>query len=294
MKKIKLFSMLLVAAVAGSLIGCKSNKQDPLPPIGGYSSADEVAKADLVAYWPLNGTGIESVSSAAPATSKNVTWTDGVKGQAASFNVGFLAYNAIANLGANLQSGFTISAWVKLMNNGSTGSVILSLSRPNEWAGNINFLSETGWMPATSDSLTVKGLLVSSTDLGWQDTRNTVKASAADITAGQVAYPNKIGGKWAHAVYTWDNTTKLAKIYVNGVKISNPVWENRDATGTKSFTMTTPTRPIIGAFETFATGTTTDSWNTGLIGQLDEIRVWKRALILSDIGALYELEKAGR
>jgi len=292
MKKMKLLSMLVIAS-ALSFIGCKSNTTEPLPPIGGYNSADEVAKADLVAYWPLNGNGTESLSSAAPATTKNVTWTDGVKGQAASFNVGYLAYNAIANLGTNLQSGFTISAWVKLMNNGSTGSVIFSLSRPNEWAGNINFMSETGWMPSTSDSLTVKGLLESSTDLGGQDTRNTVKASAADIAAGQVAYPNKIGGKWAHAVYTWDNTTRMAKIYVNGVKISNPAWELRGAAG-QTFGMTIPTHPIIGAFETFANGTTTDSWNTGLTGQLDEIRVWKRALILSDIGALYELEKAGR
>ena len=292
MKTTKLFSMLVVAAMAVSLIGCKA-KDEPLPPIGGYNSADEVAKADLVAYWPLNGNGVESISTAAPASSKNVTWTDGVKGQAASFNVGYLTYNTIANLGANLQTGFTISAWIKLTNNGSTGSVIFSLSRPNEWAGNINFMSETGWMKATSDSLTVKGLLVSSTDLGWQDTRNTVAANAADLAAGHIAYPNKIGGKWAHAVYTWDNTTRLAKIYVNGVKISNPVWEQRGAAG-QTFAITTPTHPIIGAFETFANGTTTDSWNTGLVGQLDEIRVWKRALILSDIGALYELEKAGR
>ena len=293
MKKMKLLSMLVIAS-ALSFIGCKSNTTEPLPPIGGYNSADEVAKADLVAYWPLNGNGIESLSTAAPVTSKNVTWTDGVKGQAASFNVGFLAYSTIANLGVNLQSGFTVSAWIKLTNNGSTGSVIFSLSRPNEWAGNINFMSETGWMPATSDSLTIKGLIESSTDLAGQDTRNTVKAPAADLAAGHVAYPNKIGGKWAHAVFTWDNTTKLAKIYVNGVKISNPVWENRDVTGLKNFVMTTPTHPIIGAFETFANGTTTDAWNTGLVGQLDEIRVWKRALILSDIGALYELEKAGR
>jgi hypothetical protein len=293
MKTSRIFSALIVAALAVSFVSCKAKEEEALPPIGGYNNADEVAKADLVAYWPLNGNGNESLSSTAPATVKNVTWATGVKDQAASFNVGFLAYNAIATLGTNLQTGFTISAWVKLANNGSTGSVIFSMSRPNEWAGNINFMSETGWMPATSDSLTVKGLLVSSTDLGWQDTRNTVKANAGDIAAGHIAYPNKIGGKWAHAVYTWDNATRLAKIYVNGVKISNPVWEARGAAG-QTFGMTTPTRPIIGAFETFATGATTDSWNTGLVGQIDEVRVWKRALILSDIGALYELEKAGR
>lgn len=293
MKTIKFFGMVAVATMAVFFTGCKP-AVEVLPPIGGYNSADEVAKADLVAYWPLNGDGTESLSSTAPANSKNVTWVAGVKGQAASFNVGFLTYNAIANLGANLQSGFTISAWIKVSNNGDHPSVFFSLSRSNEWAGNINFMSETGWMKATSDSITVKGLLVSSTDFGFQDTRNTVKANAADLAAGQIPYPNKIGGQWAHAVYTWDNTTKLAKIYVNGVKISNPVWENRDATGTKNFVVTAPTHPIIGAFETFANGTTTDAWNTGLVGQIDEIRVWKRALILSDIGALYQLEKAGR
>lgn len=292
MKTIKFFSMLVITAMAVSFVGCKT-EEEPLPPIGGYNSADEVGKADLVAYWPLNGNGKESLSTAAPAITKNVTWAEGVKGQAASFNVGFLAYNAIANLGTNLQSGFTVSAWIKVANNGTNPSVFFSLSRANEWAGNINFMAETGWMPATSDSVTVKGLLVSSTSLGWQDTRNTVKSSAEDITAGHVPNANKIGGKWAHAVYTWDNATRLAKIYVNGVKISNPVWEARGAEG-QTFGITTPTRPILGALETFATGVTTDTWNTGLVGQMDEVRVWKRALILSDIGALYELEKAGR
>ena len=293
MKTLKIFGLIAFATFAFTFTGCK--KDEPkLPPIGGYDNADEVGKADLVAYWPLNGDGNESLSSSAPAKASNVTWVDGIKGKAANFNVGYLAYNTIANLGTNLNTGFTVSSWVKLTNNGANSSVIFSLSRPNEWAGSINFMSETGWMPATSDSLTVKGLIVSSTDLGWQDSRNTVKASAADIAAGHIAYPNKIGGKWAHVVLTWNNTTKLLKVYVNGIKISNPVWENRDNTGTKNFVVTTPCHPILGAFETFANGTTTDAWNTGLKGQLDEVRVWKRELVLADIGALYELEKAGR
>lgn len=292
MKKVKFFGLILIALISIGFAGCKP--EEVLPPIGGYNNADEVGGTDLVAYWSLNGDGKESKSQAAATKEKNVTWVDGVKGKAASFNVGYLAYDAITSLGTNLQTGFTISCWVKVANNGNNPSIFFSMSRANEWAGNINFMAETGWMKATSDSLTVKGLLVSQGDLGWQDTRNTVKASAADLANGHVAFANKIGGTWAHVVYTWDNATKLAKIYVNGVKVSNPVWENRDASGTKNFLMTTPTRPIIGALETYVTGATTDTWNTGMVGQIDELRVWKRALILSDIGALYELEKAGR
>jgi len=295
MRKFKFLGLLALSMTAAVFTACKDDDNSTaLPPIGGYSSADEVAKADLVAYWSLNGDGKEAVSGANPSKSANVTWVDGVKGKAAKFDVGYLAYDAMSNLGENLETGFTISCWVNVSNNSTHPSTFFSLTRPNEWAGNINFVAETGWMPATSDSITIKGLLVSEGELGWQDIRNTVKASAEDLAAGQVAYANKIGGKWAHVVYTWDNTTKLAKVYANGVKISNPAWENRDATASKNFMMTAPTRPILGALETYVTGTSSDAWNTGLEGMIDEVRVWKRPLILSDIGALYDLEKSGR
>ena len=296
MRTLKIFGLIAIAIFAFVFTSCK--KEEPqLPPIGGYNNAYEVGKADLVAYWPLNGDGKESVSSAAPSKTSNVTWVEGIKGKAASLNVGFLAYNDMAGLNTNLNSAFTVSSWVKLNNNQdnlNAASVIFSLSRPNEWAGSINFMAETAWMKSTSDSITVKGLIVSKTDLGWQDSRNTVKASQTEVAEVHVAYPNKIGGKWAHVVLTWNNSTKLLKVYVNGIKVSNPVWENRDITGTKNFEVTTPCHPILGAFETFANGTTTDAWNKGLKGEIDEVRVWKRELILADIGALYELEKAGR
>ena len=66
MKTLKIFGALAIFSFAIVFSGCK--KEDPpLPPIGGYNNADEVGKADLVAYWPLNGDGKESLSSAVPA-----------------------------------------------------------------------------------------------------------------------------------------------------------------------------------------------------------------------------------
>jgi hypothetical protein len=55
-----------------------------------------------------------------------------------------------------------------------------------------------------------------------------------------------------------------------------------------------PTRPVIGALETVVTGTNTDTWNAALKGKVDEVRVYDKALTPSEIGALYELELAGR
>ncbi len=294
MRTLKFFGLIAIAIFTFTFTSCKK-EEAPLPPIGGYNNADEVGKADLVAYWPLNGEGNESLSKTAPNKTSGVTWVEGIKGKAASMSNGYLAYPTLPNLGSNLTS-FTVSAWVKLSNNSdnvNAPSVIFSLTRPNEWAGTINFSAETGWMKSTSDSITMKGYLLSNNALGGQDIINKIKINAAETAEGHTAAPNKIGGKWANAVLVWDNDTKLFKLFVNGVKISTPVWEKR-GDGNTGFVPFTTGRPVLGAYETFVTGTSNDTWIKGLTGQMDEVRVWKRALTLADIGALYELEKAGR
>lgn len=303
MKTIKILAFSLMATSGMLITSCGDDDSGTkLPPIGGYNSADEIGTADLIAYWPLNGDGKENVSGTMPSSSPNVTYSAGIKGDGATLAQGFLKYPSIASLSNSLTS-FSISTWAKVSNNGASGSVFLSLTRPGEWAGNVNFLSETGWAQATSDSLTVKGQIVSNNALGWQDSRNTIKldqnqmdenANNGPNDTDHVAYANKVGGQWFHAVLTWDGTTRMFKVYVNGVKISNPKWEDRGAADSPALAFTTPTFPVIGAFGTTANGTATESWDKAMTGQLDEMRVWKKALSQAEIGSLYELEKAGR
>lgn len=294
------FSAVAVAIALTSLSSCsKDDNNSSLPPIGGYNSADEVGAADLVAYWPLNGSGVESKSSTAPTTTVGTTFVAGPKGQCANFASGYMSYPSIAALGTTTGS-ITISTWAKIANNGGEGSdghpsVMFSLTRPDEWAGNINLMAETGWAAPTSDSLTVKGLaVIKNTDGGanWQDCRNTIKSNDADLADGHTPFANKNGGKWAQYVISWDATSGMFKVYANGVKISNVKWESRNGGSSLPLNFFTPTNPIIGALGNVAT--TTDTWNKPLVGQLDEIRVWKKALTAADINSLYELEKAGR
>ena len=301
MKTIKLTGYSIAVALGiAFFVGCSgSDDAIQLPPIGGYNSADEVGAADLIAYWPLNGSGNEIKSNTPPATTVGATYEAGAKGQGVKLTNGYLKYPSIVALSTSLTS-FSISTWAKVKNNGTSASVFLSLTRPNEWAGNINFLAETGWKPATIDSLAVKGLIVSDNTIGWQDSRNTTKLdqemitfNAANPTAIQhAAFPNIVGGQWAQSVITWDATTRLFKVYSNGVKISNPKWEERGAPNGIMLNFYTPTTPIIGAFGDIAT--TTEPWNKAMTGSLDEIRVWKKALNAADVKSLFELEKANR
>ncbi len=137
---------ILVSAFAfsiafASFTSCSSDSSS-LPPIGGYNSADEVAASSLKAYWPLDGNGKESVSNTSPSATVATTYVTGVKGQAANFNSGYMAYPEIAALNTTSGSA-SISAWVKVSNNKvdptavSTTSPIFSLTRTGEAFGNI-------------------------------------------------------------------------------------------------------------------------------------------------------------
>jgi len=298
--KFLLKSMIALSSVA-FMASCSSDDGPSLPPIGGYNSADEVGATDLVAYWPLNGNGVESKSNTSPSNTVGVTYEMGVKGEGAKLMNGFLSYPEIASMATSMSS-MSISCWAKVNNNGASATMMFSLSRPDAFAGNINLMAETGWQPATSDSLTVKGYVqikgADGISVNGQDTRNTIKENAESIAAGNIPFANKNGGKWAHYVITWDATNAHFKVYANGVKISNPEWERRNKIdgidqplGLNFFT---PTKPILGASATVAAGSPLDTWDKAMTGSIDEVRVYKKVLIPADVNALYELELAGR
>lgn len=300
MKTNKFFMTALALSLAYASFTSCSSGSDPLPPIGGYNSADEVAASSLKAYWPLNGDGKESISSTAPSSTVATTFVTGVKGQAAAFNSGYMAYPSIAAL-ASTSGSVSISCWVIVSNNkanaaaSSTTSPIFSLTRTGQAFGNLNLMAETHGL-VTSDSIQMKGVFrikqADGSEFGGDAVNMLKQETWMDGTHTWNA--NKIGGKWAHVVYIYDGPTATNKIYVNGVKISNSAWEVRNGGAAFPLNHFTPTRPVIGALETVVNGTNTDTWNAALKGSVDELRIYDKTLTTAEIGALYELEKAGR
>lgn len=308
MKTIKLTGFTLAIALSIGLISCSdddNNGNTTLPPIGGYNNAGEVGSADLVAYWPLDGNGTESISNTSASASVGASYEAAVKGQGLKLVNGYLNYPAITNLSTSMPS-MTISLWAKLVNNAVVDPVtgnptdghptmLFNLSRPNEWAGNINFYSESSRL-ATNDTIQMKALAVIKNADGsanFQDNVNSPNPSAADLLDGQTGNPNKNGNKWAHYVMVWDAPTGTMKIYANGQKISNNKFEVRNGGDALALNFFTPTHPIIGTWQTVLDGTP-DSWQRPSNTEIDEIRVWKKSLSAADINSLYELEKAGR
>ncbi len=295
-----LVSAFALTVACASLTSCGSDSDNSLPPIGGYNNADEVAASALKAYWPLDGNGQEDVSNTNPSSTVATSYVTGIKGQAASFSHGYMAYPEITAL--NTTSGsVSISAWVKVHNNKanpaatSTTSPIFSLTRTGEAFGNLNLMAETHGL-TTSDSIQMKGVFrikkPDGTEFGG-DAVNMIKQEPwMDNTHTWAA--NKIGGQWAHVVYTYDGPTATNRIYVNGVKISNSAWEVRNNGDAFPLNHFLPTRPVIGALETVVNGTNVDTWNAALDGQVDEVRIYDKTLTTAEIGSLYALELVGR
>lgn len=285
--KSKISSFLLAIGITGSLVfgfsSC-SDEEEKLPAIGGFNTSDEVAASNLVAHWAFEGDGKEKKSSSAPTASVGATFSAGAKGKAVDFNSGYLAYGEIAAL--NSLPNMTVSTWAKFDNNGTHPTCFFTMTRPNEWAGNINLMSETGWKKAGNDTLVVKGLVVTkvANNPSFQDSRN-------EPSKGGVQVPKGVN-KWHQLVMTWDGATSNYKIYVDGVKVNNPEWEQRGTTGPLSFF--TPTKPVIGAWGTNLPGGTAEVWQKPMTGSVDELRVFNKALTDAEISALYQLEKAGR
>jgi hypothetical protein len=272
---------IMGTCIAGGLVfGVSSCKdEEVLPPIGGFNTSDEVGGTALVAHWPMEGNGNEKKSGKAPASAVNATFGTGAKGQAVNLALGYLAYDEIAAL--NSLPNATVSLWAKFDNNGASATNLFTLTRPGEWAGNINLLSETGWRKAGLDTLVLKGLIVKKKEDG----------GANEPSKGGVQVIKGIN-TWNHIVMTWDGATSNFKIYKDGVKVSNPEWEQRGTTGLLNFF--TPTKAVIGAFGSNLPGGTAEAWQKPLNGSIDEVRVYNKSLTDAEISALFQLEKAGR
>lgn len=310
MKTIKICAYVLMAS--GMLLtSCGSDDSSDLPDIGGYGSADEVAAADLIGYWPLDGDGEETISGTMPSNEVNESWVEGIKGEAVHLNEGFLDYPSIAALNLQSETGsITVSCWAKITNTKLVAdgpshiSPLVSFSGgPNENVGNLAIFGNTHGL-TSSDSIQMKAEYHFKNPDGVDfngDAINMTKMEQwmIDGNAGgqnppHAAFANKIGGQWAHVVFVWNGANANAQIWVNGQKISNPAWESRNNGDPMPMAFFTPTRPIIGALNTVANGTNVEVWNAALTGEVDEIRVFKKALIQGDINSLYLLEKDGR
>ena len=251
--------------------------------IDGYMKTEEVYPKDLIAYWSFDDTKAETISNTAPGGSANdVFVSGGVRGKALQLTAGYLYFpTQFVKFRTDSLKSWTISAWVKILNNGSKRTMLFQLARPGSLTGNINFALNTNSFPATTTNT-----------LRIQPTFSTVGGGTQDNLNNNLS-PMIGMSKWTHIVLTYEATTGVFNIWGDAVKIGG--FPNRGV-GNNLFRSYEPSEVIIGANYNSIPGKTvnTDATFAAMTGQIDELRIWTRSLPDAQIRALFNLGNAGK
>ncbi|MDP4290853.1 MAG: LamG domain-containing protein [Bacteroidota bacterium] len=276
----KIFYKILMAAALLSLVTVSCLKSfDPssyAPPlnIGGYTSVKQIATSNLVGYWAFNGSLIDSVSNTT-GTAVGTTFTTGFEKQGlqGALNSYVLATPSAAIKG--LQS-FTSTLWINTPppSNGIIG--FLTLANTADFWGNIEMFFEN-----TSSNTNGK-------------VRIHITKGTSDYTYA-IDNVQNLFGNWVNIGFSYDAATSKCNLYVNGSSVSSGTISG--LTGPLNFTSVG--QLVFGCvqFQTNPSQTTatgSQPWASYLTGQLDEVRIYNKALAASDISAIVALSAKGK
>jgi len=269
-------SLLIICGVL--LISCykkfEPESYQPAFTVNGYTSVAEIGAGSLVGYWAFEGSYIDSVSNTA-GTGVGTSFTGGFKGQALQGALNGYVLTAPGNAIKNLQS-FTISQWIKTPPP-STGIIgIFSLANTTKFWGNIEVFFENG-----SDNTNGK-------------VRVHVFKNGADNTYSVDGVSN-LFNVWTNVSVSYDASSSTFRLFVNGAQVNSGTLSTVSGPlsfadignivfGTTQF-QTTPSQ---------TSGTTSQPWASYLTGQMDEVRIYNKALSALDLQALIVLQGKGK
>lgn len=289
-------ALILLGVLSTTLFSCMKNfdakTYAPEKPIGGYSSSADIGVGHLVDYWSFNGNLDDSLNPG-ESTNAGTTFSGGIKGQALQGGDGkYVTFNPSSAL-QNLSS-FTISFWLKP--NSNSGAIgIFGLSNTKDFWGSLDIYTDGG----SSDSIIFK-VHINNSNVPW----------AGQFTDTKVPGVNK----WIHMVATYDAGSSKFNIYQNGQAIGvntagnasgtvGPVLHGDDpATTTTNYgaiKFVNATKAVFGAFQfqtnpSLTESATAQDWAHDFAGNLDEFRIYDKALSAGDVHSLYLLESLGR
>jgi hypothetical protein len=264
-------------------------KGDPPAVAGGYVNSNEIAPADLVAYFPFEGNGTDAKGGVTGGVQTGGSYVPGKKGLAyQGSTTSFIAY---ANPGpiATLTS-FTVSFWINTQKHdgGAQGIFALAKNDGSFWG---NFFVIIEGNNSSSNKMQSK--------LHFE---KNVTPSIPNVEhwIDPAARPDDMYGAWRQIVYTYDAATSKASYYANG----NPVDLGADAIRKSGngnellgpLAFKNPSKFIIGGYQNHlgAPFGGLEPWMLTYTGKLDEMRFWKKALTSEEVTALYQLERQGR
>ncbi|MDR1343479.1 MAG: LamG domain-containing protein [Prevotellaceae bacterium] len=302
-KDMKKLSMWLLAVVAGvsmsAVVSCSDDDSDDNNTDVGKTDPSTIAADNLIAYFPFEDNGNDAKGGLSPATSTGVSYVTGMKGKAYQGNgekgsggdvtgdSSYLHYKLPASSKLRDLQAFSFSMWIKCVatTDGGPEPMIFQIDGTTDFTwGNLFFLQQRNGAAADSAVLTT---------YFWKNDITPADPGKQGQRAG--AKLGNFFGKFIHVISTYDNTTSKYVLYVDGAKFDGgTALENRtqgtDGPSLGNLKFNEAETLTIGAWAAVAKGNETWQWAGFFKGNIDEFRIYDRALTADEADALYKAE----
>lgn len=246
----------------------------PAQTFGGYSASNEIAPTDLVAHFSFESSLVDSISNTS-ATGTGTTYNTGIKGKALQIGLNNYALFTPTTAIKNLQS-MTLTYWVNTAINTAGIQEPICFANSGQFWSNLDMFFDG--QTAASSVFKIHAFGNSGNSEAW-------------LTNWSLASP---WNAWIHIALTYDMTSETFVFYANGAQIGSSVQSGFGAPNFANVpsivfgTIQFQTNPSL------TSGATSQSWASFLLGELDEVRIYDKALGASDVKALYQLENLGK
>jgi len=281
MKKNKIITLqLLMLLAAGSflMVSCQKkfdpNSYKPERTFGGFSSSNQIEPAALVAHLSFEGNLVDSVSKTS-GQAFGTSYSAGIKGQALSVGLNNYALFPPTSGIKSLQS-MSISFWVNTPVNTAGIQTPISFANASQFWGNFDMFYDG----QSANGATFKIHLFGN-------------GGAKEVWFTNWTLTNP-WNSWQHFVLTYDIASNMFTFFVNGTQIGNSTQSGFGAPNFSSVpnialgTIQFMTNPSL----TTATGP--QPWASYLLGSMDELRIYSKALTAKEVNALFQLENLGK
>lgn len=269
--------MYLFAAFTLAISSCQKKfdpkSYAPAETFGGYASSSQVASSDLVAHFSFEGSLTDSVSKTS-ATGTGTSYGTGIKGQALQIGLNNYALFTPTDAIKKLQS-MTVAFWVNTPIN-TTG-----IQEPICFVDSAQFWSNLDMFfdGQTQASSVFKMHVFNS------------QQKDAWLTSWSLTSP---WGNWIHIALTYDATASQFVFFVNGTQIGTSTQTGYGPLNFVNFPTIVFGTVQFALTPSLTNATTAQPWASFLLGVLDEVRIYDKALNASDVKALYNLENLGK
>jgi len=291
MKKKNFFQVLFLgAALVTGFCLSSCNKDDN----NGTTKVDPstIATTNLVAYFPFNDNATETISNLTPTNTPTVTYVTGRRGKCLQGVAnGYMLYNLPTGNKLKTLKAFTIAMWLKTPQiPAETAPVPMFLqicSDDNLAWGNLSLTQERmGTLLAPVDSINLK-MMIHKEGAPW-----------ADQWLTNMNKPAFQAATWMYTVFQYDNVTSTFNVYINGVKIGFPDgftkrYSDGEVAGVQpalgDLVFNKANKMVIGGWLP-KINSGTDEWMGWFLGNMDELRIYDKALTATQVLDLYHAE----